>query len=189
MSIDVTSDNTVTRIIDDGKNEIWQHPISDNEMTVPGAYMDNDRTKFSKIIGEYDASTSWELGDKVTFSDPSGISDMIENNLSKYRGIKYSALDCSHAVHKAYTDYGLDYEYTRTKDWPPIDSITGAPIFVPGEDDRGNVVLWKGHMMVDMGNGQVWGARKPGETSGIFNIRGFNQQLGKPTFWKWNGDQ
>jgi RHS repeat-associated protein len=88
----------------------------------------------------------------------------------KWKGVRYEmggnsrrGIDCSHFVHRVYTEVGLGYPYTTTKRWPPdgfvevTDPQPGDIIYWEPSDDYGGhghvgiVTDPSNHRMIDAG--------------------------------------
>jgi YD repeat-containing protein len=70
--------------------------------------------------------------------------------------------DCSHSTHQGYTNAGFPYEYSTTREFTYNDMFKLSPGNTP---QVGDVALWKGHMAVYAGNGQIYTAHRPGGAS------------------------
>lgn len=66
----------------------------------------------------------------------------------KLIGTPYASLDCSHFVHKAFADAGLEYTYASTASFSTIPQF--QPVATPQE---GDVVLFSSHMGIYDPNG------------------------------------
>ena len=130
-----------------------------------------------------DASGSAPINQGPTTEERTKIMESIEG----LKGTPYppaeGGLDCSHAVHEAYKNAGLDYEYLTSRAFP------GKYFIEISEDELqpGDIVHWPGHVSIyKEGTGQdmiVIGARRPGKLLSETPARYFDDH-GSRTYYR-----
>lgn len=111
----------------------------------------------------------------------------IMESIESLKGTPYppdeGGLECSHAVHEAYKNAGLDYEYLTSRAFP------GKYFIEISEDELqpGDIVHWPGHVSIyKEGTGQdmiVIGARRPGKLLSETPARYFDDH-GSRTYYR-----
>jgi cell wall-associated NlpC family hydrolase len=93
------------------------------------------------------------------------------------------AADCSGSVHAIMESQGIDYDYTESGKFAERAASGKIPfrkLDANEEPQPGDVVLYKGHMSIYAGNGQVWSAHR----EGVKYQRGSVDDFGKHTFYR-----
>lgn len=100
------------------------------------------------------------------------------------KGTKGGA-DCSHSTNQGYNNAGFPYDYSTTREFADNDMFRQSPGNTP---QVGDVALWKGHMAVYAGNGQIYTAHRPGGASysleGLSDWKKYNK-VPDPTWFRY----
>jgi cell wall-associated NlpC family hydrolase len=85
--------------------------------------------------------------------------------------------DCSGSVWKIYCNAGYPYDYTTSTAFDTYSQRPNSPFrkLSGGEaPQRGDVVLYQGHMSVYAGHSMVWSAHKTGQRFAMFGVTFFS---------------
>ena len=106
--------------------------------------------------------------------------------LNRYAGnnaVKGVAADCSGSVHAIMESQGIDYDYTESGKFAERAASGKIPfrkLDANEEPQPGDVELYKGHMSIYAGDGQVWSAHRSGVKFDSVPVNTF----GKPTYYR-----
>jgi cell wall-associated NlpC family hydrolase len=101
----------------------------------------------------------------------------------KYKGpgaVRKEEADCSGSVWKIYCNAGYPYDYTTTAAFDAYARRPNSPfrkLSVGEAAQRGDVVLYPGHMSIYAGSSMVWSAHKTDQPFRMFGVTFFNMHF------------
>jgi cell wall-associated NlpC family hydrolase len=157
--------------------------VSDVKPGTPRKPGDISAETGQKIVKE---AETWANGNGTQYAPKPSNKGEAPKKYSEYSGPnaeKGVAADCSGSVHAIMESQGIDYDYTESGKFAERAASGKIPFrkLDANEDPQpGDVVLYKGHMSIYAGNGQVWSAHR----EGVKYQRGSVDDFGKHTFYR-----